>query len=259
MKKAQIATLLLTSMLFLSAYPQDVRKEKGSIEWLRDKTRIEWRNDTVNTDKKSLAEELRIGVEAGAGITRVFSSNLSQPFRINESAGLFLNLNEGGFLFETGLKWHRRNYHLTGFIPQYSRTMVSAQLNPNYLEIPLMAGGMLKLADSNKADIRIGLKIGMYFACGISGNGSILSKDNSGNKTLSDVDNIFKKSHNFDPLKRFDTGGKAGIDLYINRWKIGFEYTRGWIDINKSFDRHVKTKSFDFTIGYTFGYRLNKR
>ena len=130
MKKAQIATLLLTSMLFLSAYPQDVRKEKGSIEWLRDKTRIVWRNDTVNTDKKSLAEELRIGVEAGAGITRVFSSNLSQPFRINESAGLFLNLNEGGFLFETGLKWHRRNYYLTGFIPQYSPIMISAQLNP---------------------------------------------------------------------------------------------------------------------------------
>ncbi len=127
----KITTLFLTSMLFLSAYPQDVRKENESIEWLRNKTRIEWRNDNRNTaGKESVAEELRIGIEAGAGMTRVFSSNLSQPFRINESAGLFLNLNEGGFLFETGLKWHRRNYYLTGFIPQYSPIMISAQLNP---------------------------------------------------------------------------------------------------------------------------------
>ena len=127
----KLTTLFLTSMLFLSAYPQDVRKENESIEWLRNKTRIEWRNDNRNTaGKESVAEELRIGIEAGAGMTRVFSSNLSQPFRINESAGLFLNLNEGGFLFETGLKWHRRNYYLTGFIPQYSPIMISAQLNP---------------------------------------------------------------------------------------------------------------------------------
>ena len=127
----KITTLFLTSMLFLSAYPQDVRKENESIEWLRNKTRIEWRNDNRNTaGKESVAEELRIGIEAGAGMTRVFSSNLSQPFRINESAGLFLNLNEGGFLFETGPKWHRRNYYLTGFIPQYSPIMISAQLNP---------------------------------------------------------------------------------------------------------------------------------
>lgn len=255
---SKIKFIITLAIIPFAAYSQDAQQGSGTIEWLRDKTRIEWRDNTGNTDKKYVAEELRIGVEAGAGMTRVFSSNLSQPFRINESAGLFVNMNEGGFLFETGLKWHRRNYYLTGFIPQYLPIVVSAQLNPNYLEIPLMAGSMLKLADFNKVDIRLGLKIGMYFACGISGDGSILSKDNSGNQSLSDIDNIFKSGRNFDPLKRFDTGGKAGIDIYINRWKIGFEYTRGWIDINKSFDRHVKTKSFDFTIGYTFGYQIKK-
>lgn len=252
--KTYIITLFLICPLL--AYPEDMRETDKPDS---NTGKIEWRFERRKPETEPIAEELRVGVDAGTGMTRVFSSNLSQPFRINESAGVFVNLNEGGFLFETGLKWHRRNYHLTGFIPKYSPTLVSARLNPNYLEIPLMLGGMFKLVDFGKADVSAGLKIGMYFACGIGGDGQMLENDDSGEMSQYAIDNVFKSSQSFNGLKRFDTGGKVGMDIYIKRWKIGFEYTRGWIDMSNSFDRHVKTKSFDFTIGYVFGYRIKGR
>lgn len=208
--------------------------------------------------------ETRFGIEAGSGISNIFSSNLSQKSQPNASAGVFVNGYYGGFLFETGLRWHRRSYELTGFLPQYAPSTTKLELNPQYLELPVMAGTMFRLSDLSKhADVRLGVKLGMYVAVGIAGDGKYYGS--GGNTSATDIDNLFKRQSinpgtlEFEPMKRFDVGGKFGVDIYINRWKLGFEYTRGWKDFSSGYDRHLKTKSFDFKIGFVLGYRKSTK
>ncbi len=230
----------------------------GQVKFVRDTVAFK---EMLSRDDNT-QYEVRLGLEAGVGMSRIFSSNLSQPRRLNESAGFYINTTVDAVLFETGLKWHRRNYRLTGFLPSYAPGTSKLELNPQYLEIPVMVGPMFALLDAKRSDVRLALKLGMYFAVGIGGNGTYYGMGDLSKPTT--IDDVFRRQSlysdqlSFDPLKRFDIGGKFGADIYINRWKIGFEYTRGWKDLNGMYDRHLKTKSFDFTVGFTFGYKPPK-
>ncbi len=206
---------------------------------------------------------LRIGVDAGVGLNSVSASNVQQPLQLNQSAGVYINYCGAGFiLVESGLRWNRRQFNLNNFNSEYTKTVNRLDVSVNNLEVPILLGGLIKInRDRSKPDIRLAVKLGMYFAVGLNGSGSLYGTNDAGGAFESHIDNVFENQKmeygDYDKFKRFDMGGKIGFDVYFDRFKIGFMYTRGWLDMNKTYDRHIKTKSFDFTVGYTF--KLSKK
>ncbi len=167
----------------------------------------------------------RYGIAVGAGMNSIATSNLSQKLQLNVSAGAYTSWTVSSAVIETGLWWNRRDYNLTGFIPQYS-DMTRLKTHLNFIEIPLKLGWEIYLSDFKKQSVSLTPSIGMYGACAV---------DDSMNG-----------------FRRFDIGGTLGLQLNVNRWSYRFDYRHGWRDINTRIDRHIKTRSFDFSIGYAF-------
>ncbi len=178
------------------------------------------------------ATMMRTGITFGYGLNSVSASNVHQSLQSNFGAGWYINWMCGSLFFETGLNWQNREYDLKGFIPQYT-SIESLHKRLNYIDIPIKLGIAIGMADfgfPRRAVILIP-NVGMYGAC--------------------------LANRHTDGFRRMDLGGTIGFELYVKRFRFGFSYKRGWIDTNTHIDRHIKTKSFDFTIGYTFGTKIS--
>lgn len=212
--------------------------------------------DFKKSDAVSSIDETRIGFDVTGSFNAIASSNLSQGIQPAGSAGFFINRKLGKTLFETGLRYNWRQYELTGFIPQYAPGISQVDLQTNSLELPIMLGRMVQDFGIISPTVHYVFKFGMYMSVGMFGSGTIRQANADGTFTLVDIDNVYKKQEGFDPLRRFDIGGRVAVEVYVaNRWKIGLSYTRGWLDIQPTLDRHMKTKSFDISVGYVFKYK----
>ena len=173
------------------------------------------------------------GVQGNIGVNSISASNLTQHNKPDFGGGFYISHMRGSVLMETGINWNTRRLDLTGFIPQYT-DITSLKKSLNYIEVPLKLGMAIKFfnIDRQRVSAIIAPHVGMYVGCMVNDK--------------------------CDGFRRWDVGGKIGLDFYYRRLKIGFDYTRGWVDINKNIDRHVKTKSFDFSIGWTFGTHVTR-
>lgn len=194
-------------------------------------------------------------IEAAGSMNRLAASNLSQPVKPEGSLGLYVNRNLLWSLWETGLKWNWRQYDMTGFIPQYAPGMTKFTASANTLEIPLTFGFLME----ESKNIKYVVKAGMYFEFGLFGNGTQYTSNEDGTETAVKISNIYKSQLNFNPFQRFDVGGRLGIDIYLNKWKVGFEYTHGWRDIQTNWDRHIKNKNLTLSVGYFFKTKEHKK
>lgn len=189
-------------------------------------------NDSIMTRAVS-NNSTYYGVQGNIGINSISASNLTQHNKPDFGGGFYISHMRGSLLMETGVNWTTRKLDLTGFIPQYT-DIISLNKSLNYIDVPLKLGLAVKFfnRDTQKVSAIIAPHVGMYVGCLVNDR--------------------------LDGFRRWDVGGKVGIDFYIRRIRIGFDYTRGWVDINKHIDRHVKTKSFDFSIGWTFATHVAK-
>lgn len=168
----------------------------------------------------------RYGVSIGSGMNSVAAANVSQRLQANASAGVYAQWSSWLLSMESGLLWHYRSFDLTGMNPLYT-SVRRAKTSLNYLEVPLKFGVRLMLTfTADKPKIYVTPHFGLYAACAVD--------------------------RHTDGFRRFDFGGKLGLSVEVDRWRFNFDYTRGWVDINRRIDRHVKTKSFDFAVGYAF-------
>lgn len=173
------------------------------------------------------------GVQGNIGINSVSASSLTQHNKPDFGGGLYISHMRGSLLMETGINWNTRLLDLTGLDPA-TTGVISLKKSLSYMDVPLKLGVAVKFynRDTQKVSAIIAPHIGLYGACLVS--------------------------NNLDGFRRWDLGGKVGIDFYYKRLKFGFDYTHGWVDINKHIDRHIKTQSFDFSIGWTFGMHVVK-
>lgn len=127
-----------------------------------------------------------------------------------------------------------------------------AELNLNYLQVPIVAAYRINLSE----DWNMTLKTGPYFAFALSGKMEIDAVENG--KKYSESINIFSSSDlekdNMKPGSRFDVGIDVGIDFEYHRFVIGAEYERGFVNSFPDGEDVAKVynQAFYVTLGYKF-------
>lgn len=207
------------------------------------------------TNMSLFPEMMRLRLEAGGSINALAGSNVHQPARPEGNFGIMISRDLSWSFWETGLRWNWRQYNMKGFIPQYAEGVTRLDAFANTIEIPFMAGILLF---ENKS-IQYVLKAGIYLETGLFSRGTLYSTDADGKPAQTDIGNIYRSDMGFESFRRFDVGGRLGIDVYIKDWKFGFEYTHGWRDIHTGYDRHIKNKNFSISVGYVIFKKQHDR
>ncbi len=245
--------ILLLMVALLSPGTATIAQEKVVSEYADTLAFHDIRKTDVN-NLPMLPDMMRVRLEVCGGINALDASNVYQPIKPEGSFGILINRNVSWSLWETGLRWNWRQYNLKGFIPQYAPETTKLETFTNTLEIPLTIGALLR--ENN--NIQYALKMGIYLEAGLFGNGTLYKTDKTGAVIQQKIDNVYKDLLNFTPFQRFDIGGRLGIDIYVKDWKFGFEYTHGWRDIHTGYDRHIKNKNFNLSVGYIIKEKIHK-
>ena len=136
-----------------------------------------------------------------------------------------------------GTKWSIKEY-ISGYSVDVDETY-----SPMYLQIPILGAYRLNLND----DWNMTLKIGPYFAYGISGKVEA-EASTSGVTASGDVD-LFSDLD----AKRFDAGVDVGIDFEYHRFVVGLEFERGFVSFAPDDeDINVYNQALYVTVGYKF-------
>ena len=136
-----------------------------------------------------------------------------------------------------GTKWEASTYY-SGYNISLEETY-----SPLYVQIPILGAYRLNLNN----DWNITLKVGPYFAYGISGK--VDAKGSSSGVTVSDDADLFSDLD----AKRFDAGVDVGLDFEYHRFVFGLEYERGFISFAPDdADINVYNQAVYATVGYKF-------
>jgi len=159
--------------------------------------------------------------KVGFGLEKPFSAN----FSLMPSVELALK----------GTKW---SYRESGY--SHDETY-----SPLYVQIPILGAYRFNLND----DWNLTLKVGPYFAYGISGGVDAKASYNgssaSGNRDLfSDLN-----------AKRFDAGIDVGVDFEYHRFVFGLEYERGFVSFAPS-NGYAKVNIYNQAVYATVGYKF---
>lgn len=114
----------------------------------------------------------------------------------------------------------------------------------NYLQIPVLGAYRINLGTVNMT-----LKLGPYFAYGLSGNTK--SESIYGNQYENNKYDLFDEENGG---KRFDLGGIVGMDFEWRRIVLGLEYERGFTPLIK--DKIDDIKCYNSSLFITIGYKF---
>ncbi len=136
-----------------------------------------------------------------------------------------------------GTKWEASEYY-NGYNISLEETY-----SPLYIQIPILGAYRLNLNN----DWNMTLKVGPYFAYGISGK--VDAKAKASGVSASDDADLFSDLD----AKRFDAGIDVGLDFEYHRFVFGLEFERGFISFAPDdVDVNIFNQAIYATVGYKF-------
>jgi len=135
---------------------------------------------------------------------------------------------------------------------KYDETLEKTSLNPQYLELPVMAAYKFHLTDNMK----LAISAGPYVAYAIGGK---FKDDIYASGTTTSVEkNIFGDMNNFTNRaltdNRLDYGIGAGVTVEMEHFMVGLNASSGMKKILKDYSRFKDAKNvcYSLTVGYKF-------
>lgn len=200
-------------------------------------------------------QPITIGVRAGINFASMTakegSISASSDSRVGFNAGISVDfpvlesfyVQSGLYLSQKGFKVEINDYEVSG-------GKYTAEANPMYLEIPVLASYRYNFSDA----AQLQFNVGPYFAFGVGGK--YKGKTTYGSYTSEYEIDYFgseddEKSWN---AKTFDCGLQFGVGITFNKIYVGCAYQTGLTNVTKGDhdDESYKNNNFMINLGYNF-------
>ena len=177
------------------------------------------------------------GISASSDSRVAFNAGVSVDFPVLES----FYVQSGLYLSQKGFKGEDNDYEVDG--------KYTAEANPMYLEIPVLASYRYNFSDA----AQLQFNVGPYFAFGVGGK--FKEKTTYGSRTSEHEFDYFGSEDDEKSwgAKTFDCGMQFGVGITFSKIYVGCAYQTGLTNVTKGdHGGSFKNNNFMINLGYNF-------
>lgn len=197
----------------------------------------------LTTLTMSAQVDANLHLVVGGGLSSVVGADANTKTKFAYKAGALYDIQAAeNFYITPGIEFVNKGFKNGIVVGNIDDVYIDGDINTLYVQVPVFAAYKYPIADNMK----LVAKAGPYVAYGILGT-KIEVTYLDGTKTYKESYNIFDKDLGH---KRFDAGAIVGLELEMEQFSVGLEYSRGFTKVKKG------AKAYNQAFGIVLGFKI---